>query len=254
MRRRIKFNGRKQLAHSWVEVELYANGNGKNVSLTLANPSKFDTLPSSAQVRLRLFENHFLETVVFGALGEVRSGVEPRGLINHEAFSAPSAQLRIIETEGENRGLVLGSTSRWTLQEKGGEDSGKTNQGMLRLQVRDISPSIWKLETRVEEHPFLYVDAKVQDPVVWAQSDIFTSCVLPAVVREIFDDIFRFYEDSEQQWVTDWMNWAEAVMGTKPSSFADDEEQKEWISDLVKEFCRRHDLLNKLIYRLEEDA
>ena len=254
MRRSIRYTGRKELARSSVEVKLMESDTGKRVSLALANIGAFESLPASSRVKLRLFENHFSETVVFGTLGQVRDGVEPQELENHEAFSAPSVQLRVVGDEGEYRGLVLGSSSKWTLRVEGEEITGSASEGILWLQSRDISPRIWRLEIREDEQPIVYVDSRIRNPYVWARSDVyFASCVLPAVIREVFDEILGLQHSSEQRWISDWIEWAEATMKIKLDRTADRSEQKEWVDYLIDEFCRQHNLLDKLIHKLEGD-
>lgn len=255
MRRNIGYTGRKTLDRSVVEVELHKTEAGKHVTLTLADPAAFDTLPSSSRVKLRLFENQFSETVLFGSLGKVANGVERVELKNHDAFTAPSAQLRVVEASGVRRGLVLGSTKRWTLRMEGDDKKGNICDGLLGLEVSDISPRAWKVDVRDDEHPIVYIDSKIKKPEALAQSDeVFLSCVLPAVIREIFDDIYNSDQDSNQQWIEDWVEWADSLSEIKFSSLESYEEYREWVQDLIEEFCRQHDLLKMLVQRLEGDS
>lgn len=254
MRRHIRLTGRKQLARSSVEVKLFDTDKGKRVSLTITKPQAFKTLSPSARVKLRLFENHFSETLVFGTLGEVAKGAKAVALQNRAAFSAPSAQLRVVAASGERPGLVLGSTRRWTLHMEGEDNGENTSEGILRLQAKNISPRTWKLDTREDEHPIVYIDSKIPNPYAWVQSDpMFATCVLPAIIRELFDDIFRVYDDPELEWVEDWINWARTLLRNKDIPWGEYEDQKKWINELLDEFCRQHDMLNKLVSGLRQD-
>lgn len=257
MRRSIGYTKRRELAKSSVEVKLMESEAGKRISLSLASHSAFNRIPYSSRVKLRVFENHCSETVMFGTLEEVGDGVEPQELVNHEAFSAPSVQLRVVEADGEHRGLVLGSTRKWTLRTEGEDIAGNLNEGMLWLQSKDISNRIWKLEVRDDEQPIVYINSKIRNPYVWAKSDIgFASCVLPTVIREIFDEILLLLEHSDQQkqWADDWISWAESLLNAKFDRTAEDVDQKEWVDNLIDEFCKEHDLLNQLVRKLEGDG
>lgn len=252
MRRTIGYTGRKKLDRSDVDVKLEETENGKRVSLVLANHSAFDSMPTTCRVNLRLFEGQYSENITFGTLGEVRNGVEPVELENHEAFSAPSAQLRLVEAEGERCGLVRGSTNRWRLRMEGEDSGGEASSGILPLRRMNIAPQVWILDIQENSYPTLYIDASIHDPYSWAESNtVFASCVLPVVVRDVFNEIFDLYSDTGQQWVTDWIDWAEDLLKTNFDPNATDEDRKEWIEDLIKAFCRQHNFLGKLIYRLE---
>lgn len=254
MRRNIRLSGRKQIAKSWVEVTLPDTDIGKCVSLTIRNSRAFEALPSSAQVKLRLFENNFLETLSFGTLDDVKKGVEPLKLKRHDVFSAPSVQLRIVGTEGNRRGLVLGSTNSWRLRMDGGNKEEDVGEGILPVVSGDISPRVWKLQRGNDDAPWLYIDESIDDSANWAGNDVtFASCALPAVVKEIFDDIFRNRKESEQQWVADWMDWANNLTGAKCDHSATEEEHEEWIDKLLEVFCRQHNFLRMLEFKLEGD-
>lgn len=258
MRRQIRFTGRKQLAHSSVEIKLLDTEKGKRVLLTLKNPDEFKTMSSSACLKLRLFENKISETLVFSSLGEVRRRhYAIAELRRPEAFSAPSAQLRVVATEDNRRGLVLGSTRKWTLRMEGDGAVESSIEGILQLQTLDIAPRVWRLQPRDEEHPIVYIDKQVPNPSAWVQTDpVFISCVLPAIIREVFDHIFTSYGDTEQEWVNDWISWAERLTQDNDIPWGNDEIEKrnEWIENLLEAFCRQHDMLKNLVGKLDQDG
>lgn len=256
MRRQIRFTGRKQLAHSWVEVKLFDSGKGKRVSLALRNPHEFKTMPPSAHLKLRLFENKISETLAFNSLEEMRrKHYAVAELKRPEAFSAPSAQLRVVATDENRRGLVLGSTRRWTLRMGGDGGDDVSTEGILLLQKLDISPRVWKLDIRDEEHPVVYIDDKIPDPSAWVQTDpVFISCVLPAIVREVFDEILSTHtSEPDLEWVKDWANWAKTLVPGENIPWGEDRTQhNEWIDNLLNEFCRQHDMLKNLMGKLDQ--
>mgnify|MGYP003678286114 CR=1 FL=1 len=186
MRKRIRLTGRKQLPRSSVEAKVVEIGPKKLVSMTIANPQAFRKLPDTARVKLRLFENKFSETLEFGTLGSMQTTAE----MTNRAFSAPSCQLRVVATEGDQKGLLLGSTDTWTMRANDDEDGSTANEGILMFQPHEIAPRSWKLEIRDDDYPIVYIDKKIPDSRTWVRNDpIFISCVLPAIIREVFDDI-----------------------------------------------------------------
>lgn len=252
MRKRIRLTGRKQLARSAVETKVVEIGGRKLVSMTIADPRAFQKMPETARIRLRLFENKFSETLEFGTLGDMKTTAE----ISNGAFSAPSCQLRVVASDEGHKGLLLGSTDTWTLR-TGGEDQGGTaSEGILLFQPHEIAPRSWKLELREDDYPIVYIDKRIPDARTWVRNDpVFVSCVLPAIVREVFDDILIASTPPEQAWAKDWLGWAETLMPGKTPPWSDGRAQKQdWIADLLDSFCQRHGMLDLLVGKLKQEA
>ena len=254
MRRRIRLTGRRQLPHSSVEVRIFPTDDPqkKLVSLSVLNKKPFQSFPLNARVRLRLFENKFFKTLEFGTLGELEYGIAD---LENISFSAPSCQLRVVASDEHKRGLLLGSTKTWTLRDND-ENEGNTRKGILMFKPRDITPRTWKLEIREDDHPVVYIDTKIKDPSTWARNDpVFISCVLPAIIREVFEDILCIHDDVEQEWSDDWRNWADSLMpGRSRPSPGDHEQIQKWINDLLDTFCLKHHTLDRLLDHLKEEG
>ncbi len=251
MRRRVRLTGRRQLPRSSVDVKIHENGGRKLVSMTIAGPASFKEMPESARVKLRLFENKFSETLEFGTIGEMKTVVE----ITNGAFAVPSCQLRVVASEGDRRGLILGSTSPWNLRTGGDSESGKASEGILLFQPYNIAPRTWKLDIREDDFPLVYVDRSIPDARTWVRNDpVFVSCVLPAIVREIFESILAPDARPDKTWEKDWLDWAETLMPGKAVPWLDGIKQKrEWVDDLLDSFCDRHGTLNLLVDRLRQE-
>ncbi len=252
MRKKIRLTGRKQLARSSVEVKVTETENKKIVSMTIAKANAFSKMPETARVKLRLFENKFSETLEFGTLGDMKITAE----ITKGAFSAPSCQLRIVATDDGHKGLLLGSTNTWTLRTGGEDEGGTASEGILLFQPHDIAPRSWKLDVREDDYPIVYLDKKIPDARTWVRNDpIFVSCVLPAIVREVFDDILVSNSPPDQTWANDWLGWADTLMPGKAPPWKDDRTHKQaWIADLLDSFCGRHGMLELLVGKLKQES
>lgn len=250
MRKRIRLTGRKQLPRSCIATKVVEVGGKKLVAMTIANRGAFEKIPDTAQIKLRLFENKFSETLEFGTLGAMATTAE----IRNDAFSAPSCQLRVVARDEGQKGLLLGSTDTWTLR-TGGDDEGDTaREGILLFQPHEIAPLTWKLEMRENDYPVVYIDKRIPDSRTWVRNDpVFVSCVLPAIIREIFDDILATSTPPEQTWAKDWLGWAEMLMPGKAPPWTEGRQQKQaWIADLLDTFCQRHNMLDLLIGSLKQ--
>ncbi|WP_372922445.1 hypothetical protein [Roseovarius sp.] len=252
MRKRIRLTGRRQLARSSVEAKIIEIGDKKLVSMTIANPKAFNKMPDTARIKLRLFENKFSETLEFGTLGAMKTTAE----ITSGAFSAPSCQVRVVATDKEHRGLLLGSTDTWTMRTGGDDEGGMASEGILLFQPHDIAPRSWKLDVREDDYPIVYIDKKIPDSRTWVRNDpIFVSCVLPAIIREVFDYILSVNAPPEQAWAKDWLGWADTLMPGKAVPWNDSRQQKQvWIDDLLDSFCQRHGVLELLVGKLKQEA
>ncbi len=246
MRRRIRLTGRRQLPKSSVSARLLERDHGKWIEFKIEKQEIFDTFPSNAKIRLRLIENKCWETVDFGTVDNLKT-VER---LSNDEFSAPSCQLRVIASEKDKKGLLLGSTNTWTLRSP--EPKQSHDDGILLFQTGDISPEIWKLEFCDDDYPILYVDKSIPGSASWARTDpVFTGCVLPDVVRQIFREIRERYPDDEGVgWIQDWLAWARELTGgddeAPPGREEDPEEVARWMDEIVESFCRKHGMIEKL--------
>lgn len=249
MRKRIRLTGRKQLPRNAVEARMVELGDRKLVSMTIANPKALSKMPQDARIRLRLIENKVSEVMEFGTLADVKTTAE---LVN-QGYSAPSCQLRVVATDGDHKGLLLGSTDSWTMRPID-DEGGTANEGILMFQPLDIAPRTWKLEIRDDDYPVVYIDKSIPDSRTWVRNDpVFISCVLPAIIREVFDDILAGGPPS-QNWAKDWIGWADTLMPGKTVPWADGRKPKQdWSEDLLESFCQRHSTLGLLNSHLKQE-
>jgi hypothetical protein len=126
----------------------------------------------------------------------------------------------------------------------------------LYFQPHDIAPRAWKLEVREDDYPIVYIDRKIPDPRTWVRNDpVFVSCVLPAIVRQVMDDILHENSPPEQKWAKDWLGWADTLMPGKAPPWSDGRAQRQdWIDDLLDSFCQRHGMLELLAGKLGQES
>lgn len=253
MRRRIRLTGRKQLPLSSIEAKIFEESPRILVSLVLKERRTFERFPATSLVKLRLFENKVAETLEFGTIGAPRVIQE----LKNPTFSAPSCQVRVVATDGMQKGQVLGSSNMWTLRIDAEDRTGKGSEGLLMFQSREIAPRTWSLEIREDDYPIVYVDKSIPQSGVWVRNDpVFVSCVLPAIVREVFEDILMFEnQPSDTTWVKHWLEWADDITPGKPPPWNDERGQKQrWINDLIEGFCYRHGMLDALVGSLQKEV
>ena len=231
MRRRIRLTGRKQISKSDVTLKIIEIPGRRMLALTLADNRQFTKFSRDARVLVVLKENKLIELAEFGTLGALKTTAE----LKNAAFANPSCQLRIVAPDGQQLGMLLGSTDTWSLNaDPMTHQTGK--KGILCFQPDDIAPRAWKLDVRDDDYPVVYVDKRIPDTRTWVKTDpIFVGFVLPAIVAQVFDDIFQQTAEPDADWIKDWFAWADALMpGNKPPFGATHRERKDWIELLIE--------------------
>lgn len=250
MRRNIKLTGRKDIPLN--SFKMTSAREGSEVEFDIVKKSVFESMEPTARIYLQLTENKMTETLDFGT-------VESPSLSHAaktNAFRAPSAQLRIVSTERPDTGRVLGSTNRWTLSMRSGEEDQTSKRSILLFQPKDIKPRSWKLEIRDDEHPVLYVDDSLPQPTDWARRDItFRTSVMPIVVERVMHHIIADPDIRDFPWVEEWFEWADELL-PEPKRPINGEvgERDEWVDLLVDEFCRKYRFHELLLSALDRGA
>jgi len=190
-------------------------------------------------------ENKLVELVQFGNLDSPRVTAE----LQNPLFVAPSCQLRVVASDGQRRGLLLGSTDTWTLR---GDGESGAEKGILLFKPAPIAPRVWKLDIRENDYPIVYLDKRIPNAGTWARTDpIFIGAVLPAIIGQVFADILQQDDEPDIPWVKDWIRWADILMpGQKPPYSQANQDTREWIESLIETFCRRHHISDRLVRTL----
>jgi hypothetical protein len=245
MRRRIRLTGRRQLDRTSASVRVADAAGRRLVTCTISDPREFSGFPSDSRLVVKLVENKLVELVQFGTLESPRVTAELRNPL----FVAPSCQLRVVASDGQRRGLLLGSTDTWTLR---GNTYGGAEKGILLFLPAPIAPRVWKLDIRENDYPIVYLDERIPNASIWAKTDpTFTGAVLPAVIEQIFSDILEKDDEPDMPWMRDWLQWADLLVpGQKPPYGQSAQDTENWIDGLIETFCRRHHVADRLIRAL----
>ena len=124
------------------------------------------------------------------------------------------------------------------------------------FQPYDIAPLCWKLDIREDSHPVVYIDKGIPNSRTWVRTDpVFISCVLPAIVQEIFNDILanNQQQPDSSSWEQDWINWADTLMpGSGPPWNGEQQQRRDWINSLLNRFCHHHRMHDTLIDQFKQ--
>lgn len=246
MHRTIRLTGRKQLPKSAVRVTLTELGGRPLVTFAIAEPERFKDVPANARLSLVLDENKGLEVVELGTVAHPRASQ-----VLATAFDAPKCRLRVADPGVKAKGLLLASTSKWTLKGEGAELGG--GKGILSFLAADTAPQSWKLELNEDDYPLVKVDKRIPSVGQWVKDPMFLAIALPSVIARVFDAILREEHHRDRLWVADWLRWAELLLPGDPPPIAEDGErpaQAAWSDRLVDQFCRRGEFGDALLAAL----
>lgn len=251
MRSTVKLTGRRTVPVNSVEVKLI-DDRPQRVRVTVRHEYHFSKFPRDSMIKLRLFENKVSETLVLCDRADLDGDLE-RPLTNR--FSRPSCQLRIVQKSRPNRGLLLGSTPKWTIDSSDDGSKDRENQGILKLAVAEIDPRCWNLQFPDSDYPTVYLNSKIPNAKRWARTDpVFVGFVLPIVIHQIFDHIFQTEEYDEVRWMLHWVEWAQDSGASSAPSFSATAQDKEsWIKGVIDRFSLKNKILGQLVDTLERE-
>ena len=246
MRRRIKLTGRKDIPFNAFSLECEADT--RAIQIDIEPESIFKTFETDASVVVQMTENKFTEYLRFGTIANLEQPKHPE----HDAFRAPSCQLRVVSNAQETLGLVLGSSNSWTLQIQPDENDNASGEGILLFQPDNIAPRTWKLDIRDDEHPVLYVDEQIPEPTDWARRDpTFRSVAMPAVVERVMHHLLANVDNMDYDWAKEWLKWAGALLPNQNPPIGSEQAERDlWIGRLVDEFCRQNRFHDSLLSQL----
>ena len=251
MRSTVRLTGRRTVPVNSVEVKLI-DDRPQRIRFARLHQHHFNKFPRDSVLKLRLFENKASETVLLGSRADLDQVME-RPLTNR--FSRPSCQLRIVQQSHPKRGLLLGSTPKWTIDSSKDGSNDTENRGILKLAVDDISPKCWSLEFPESDYPTVYLNSAIPNPKRWARTDpVFVGFVLPIVIRQIFDHIFQTEEYGEIGWMRHWVEWARDNSANDPPLYGATSQDKElWIDRVIDSFSLKNKILGRFVDTLEAE-
>ena len=251
MRSTIRLTGRRIVPAGSVDVKL-VDDQPQRITFAFRHEHHLNRFPRDSAIKLRLFENKASETIFLGTRADIDQSIE-RSLKNR--FSRPACQLRIVKSSHPKKGLLLGSTPKWTIDSDQDGSDDQENRGILKFAVGDIGPKCWTLEFPESDYPTVYLNKAIPYPKRWARNDpVFIGLVLPAVIRQVFDYILGTDEYGEIGWMRNWIEWAKDHGAKDPPVIeAAPEDKEQWIDEVIYGFSLKNKVLQRLVTTLDRE-
>jgi len=176
-------------------------------------------LPNEAQVIVEAYVRTSSMRFDFGTIGAV---LQPADTVLAEidrADAAVSFRVKVVDSTGR-RGRLLAFGDQIRPRE---EHDQHEPYPILPLDERDLGQRLWTIEAGADSSPRLVVNRRVprlgeqirQDPLV-------QGLVFPGAVRAVLQYLLRDDVNTEQEWVGDWTEFVESLLGQPLDRSAED--------------------------------
>ncbi len=246
MIKRVNFTGRRRIPRNRVDIEVY-DGQPRTFDAKI-DLDGISLLPRAAvYLEAMCAGSNVIERFGFGEVGAIVPPKDPR-LLELEGENVFFA-LKVVDST-ERSGRILGIAEHIRPQ-RAGKQTAAGRRGILPVEPKDLGQQLWKLEF-TEHDVFLYVNKDVPGLVDRVRSDpLFYAAVYPEVVRQVLARAIRENADIEEdddRWPILWLRFGKNLHPTReapPSSDASEEDQEEWVDEVVDAFCESHTLRDK---------
>lgn len=246
MLKRVNFTGRRRVPRDRVQVDVY-DGQPRTFRASIDLDGLGMSPHAAVFLEAMCARSSVVERFDFGEVGALICDHEHelREVEGENVFFA----LKIVD-RAERFGRILG-TAENIRPYRAGKQTAAGRRGILPIEPTDLKDEIWRLEFR-EHDVFLLVNEKIPGLVDHARSNpLFYATVYPEVVRHVLIKAFADGSDideEEDRWPTMWLRFGKGLHPNQelpPTGLDREEEQEEWIEDIVQTFCRTHNMRSK---------
>lgn len=255
MIKRVNSTGRRRIPQQNIQIEVL---DGDPRTFTAVIDLADFTAPADAEVVLEAAcaGSSTIPRFQWGTVGNLKTPEDRylRGLAGEHVFFT----LKVIDRT-EKFGRILGVAEN-IRPLNGGKKTATGRKGILPVELSgDLGDELWQVKYTASSDVFLLINEKIPQLKDQLRSDPFVySLIYPAVIRQILKKALSdpADDDSPDAWQTLWLNFAIQLHPARTAVTNDDgvDDQDEWIDEVVNQFCRQHDLLDKFAKRATESG
>ena len=250
IQRRINHTGRKRIDKGRVEV-LLEGGGGDQCFTADVNFSGLD-LPRDASVYVEAYQRYALQRFDCGTVSEFCLPPNAR-LTEFDADLPIQFRIKVIDTTGPGGRLIAAVKG---IRASNEQPDVEGREWLLPVIGRDMDNVPWRVNFQEDSMPELALNNHIPGCIDRIQHDpLFQALVFPGAVRSILSWIYwRDLVDSEEEWVSRWLTFAGAISGEDAPQPDDPVEVENWIEHVVRQFCRRHNLCERLVEKIRREV
>lgn len=243
MIRKFNYTGRKKIARTRIDIMLFEEERVKTFDAQI----DFDGLGLPAEAKVYI-EPYFGLSFMRFACGSVGNFIVPDNTELTDIPYSDTVFFRIkVADETVKHGRLLAYADR--IKPSGPEGGKAGHKSILPVNYQaDIGQQVWKL-TFDGPVPVLLLNRKIEHGKSLLKSAEFRTLVLPAIIREIMNELAREYPEAEtddESWAGQWLRFTGKTLRVhnKPRvEEGNDSEIRDWIDDVVNAFCRNNSAL-----------
>ena len=248
MRRQLNYTGRKKVTRKEA-IFSYSDETDATPEFNVLWSLEEKAYPDDAVVYV---EAHFKETRQRFEFGTASNITPPtnRRLDQLDLTGTTLFDVLIVDESGRH-GLLLGRGDGFSA---GGADDEENRNSLLAVKPHAMGQQTWRVEIETGDAPVLYINKNIPDPVNRVRTDpVFQSLVLPAALREVLT-WYAWNEDTPEtdEHCAKWLAFAGYIHDDMPD--ASQSEIRNWIDDVVQQFCERFHMCDNLINKLVGDS
>lgn len=253
VKRRINFTGRKRIQRECIEIEMLELLLDEPLRVKASIDLHTQEFPETASVVLEAYRRSSSMRFEFGTIGTM---TVPEILVLSEIDRGGSVlfRLKVVDNDGEP-GRLLGSAERIKPRN---EEEDKEHRCILPVVYRDLRHDVWKVEIEQDNRPKLIINTRLpsfrhkldEDPML-------QGTILPAALRFILHELVEHSgteNDDESDWEEDWLVYCQDQLGVTddPREILEEDHKKDWIDNVVMQFCGRAQFVEKIRTDCEE--
>jgi hypothetical protein len=237
MIRRFNYTGKQRIRREDVSIRLTTSKPVRSFEAQLLLGEY--GLPGDAKVFIEAYEKTAVMRFPFGAVGSTSPPAgEKLKLTEFEGSEAVRFRVKVVDSGGRAGRLLAEAEG---IHPVFPEEKDEKRRPLLPVRYEVLGEQVWKVEfpESTQDNPILLVNVKIPDKTALVRSPLFVSLVLPAVLREILNQILLVEEYQELEdgsdWKSLWLRFAKRLAGGDPPGEGQD--PAEWVDAAVAAFC-----------------
>jgi hypothetical protein len=174
-----------------------------------------------------------------GTVGEVQHGntIVPIELPEFSDDAEIAFRFKVVDGTKKLLGEVDGI--------RAGERPQTDREPLIYLIQTDLKEELWKVDFEDASGPRVLVNRRLPNPSgLLARDPLVRGLILPQIVRQVLGAAAASEQQSEQ-WVVNWMTFADRLGHTDPPNLDDEDAVHDWVDEVVKSFTDNQLLATK---------
>lgn len=237
IRRKFNYTHRVRIPVSKVHVEVERGEDGryrgmvKKLDLTdHGRHSEDDWRAANVVVEARRVSTGSYHWQKLGTVGEVQrqNSITPIELPGFSDDAEITFRLKVVDAAKKLLGEVDGV--------RPGEQTQADREPLIYLRPTDLNEELWRVDFDDPSGPVVLVNRRLPNPSgLLTRDPLVRGLILPQIVRQVLGAAASSEQQSEQ-WVVNWMTFAERLGHADLPPPEDDNAVDEWVDDVVELF------------------